>query len=279
VQIVLALAAWKTGRPVKIVWSREESIIGHHKRHPFIIRCTWGASRDGRLVGAVVDMTSDSGGYAYTSTKVLGNALLAVLGPYKIPHLHVVGRTVYTNNCPSGAFRGFGGPQGHFAAEGQMNKLAAALGMDPVEFRLRNIWHDGDLLPTRSPLPAGVTIEPVLLEAAARGGWQAGPAGWTRPAARDPQQGASVPCLPAPPGAPVAPASPVPSRMLVLAWVFRRTAPPGSNSAAVNGQSGRLSAAWVRMSVKAPTWPSGKSPPKRSTCPSGKSLSSPTPPK
>jgi CO/xanthine dehydrogenase Mo-binding subunit len=180
VQIVLALAAWKTGRPVKIVWSREESIIGHHKRHPFIIHCTWGATRDGRLVGAVVDMTGDSGGYAYTSTKVLGNALLAVLGPYKIPHLHVVGRAVYTNNCPSGAFRGFGGPQGHFAAEGQMNKLAAALGMDPVEFRLRNIWHDGDLLPTRSPLPAGVTIEPVLLEAAARGGWQAGPAGWTR---------------------------------------------------------------------------------------------------
>ena len=82
VQIVLALAAWKTGRPVKIVWSREESIVGHHKRHPFTIHAKWGATRDGKIVAAQVDVTSDCGAYAYTSTKVLGNALMAVLGPY-----------------------------------------------------------------------------------------------------------------------------------------------------------------------------------------------------
>jgi CO/xanthine dehydrogenase Mo-binding subunit len=171
VQIVLALAAIKTGRPVKIVWSREESIVGHHKRHPFTIHARWGATRAGEIVAAQVDMTSDCGAYAYTSTKVLGNALLAVLGPYKIPHVQVTARTVYTNNTPSGAFRGFGGPQGHFAAEMQVNKLAALLGMDPVELRMRNLWREGDRLPTRSVLPAGVTARETLAAAAVRAGW------------------------------------------------------------------------------------------------------------
>ena len=172
VQIVLALAAWKTGRPVKIVWSREESIRGHHKRHPFVIHAKWGATREGKIVAAQMDVTSDAGAYAYTSTKVLGNATLMCLGPYEIPNVHVDARTVYTNNCPSGAFRGFGAPQGHFAAEGQMNKLAAALGMDPVELRMCNVLHDGSILATRSPVPAGCTAQEVLAEAALRGGWQ-----------------------------------------------------------------------------------------------------------
>jgi CO/xanthine dehydrogenase Mo-binding subunit len=172
IQIVLALAAWKTGRPVKTVWSREESIVGHHKRHPYRIQARWGATRDGRIVAAQMDVTSDAGAYAYTSTKVLGNATMSCLGPYAIPNVLVEARTVYTNNCPSGAFRGFGGPQGHFAAEGQVNKLAAALGMDPVTLRLRNIWREGSILPTRSVVPAGCTAAPVLEEAARRGGWQ-----------------------------------------------------------------------------------------------------------
>jgi CO/xanthine dehydrogenase Mo-binding subunit len=165
VQIGLALAAWKTGRPVKIVWSREESIIGHHKRHPFIFQARWGATRDGKIVAAQVDVLSDCGGYAYTSTKVLGNAAMACLGPYEIPNVQVTARTVYTNNCPSGAFRGFGAPQGHFAAEMQANKLAAALGMDPVELRRKNIWRDGSILPTRSVVPPGCTAAQVLEEA------------------------------------------------------------------------------------------------------------------
>jgi CO/xanthine dehydrogenase Mo-binding subunit len=172
IQIVLALAAIKTRRPVKIVWSREESIVGHHKRHPFVIRARWGARRDGKIVAAQVDMTSDCGAYAYTSTKVLGNALLAVLGPYAIPHVDVTARTVYTNNTPSGAFRGFGGPQGHFAAEMQVNKLAEMLGMDPVELRMRNLWRDGDRLPTRSALPPGVTVRETLAAAAGQVGWR-----------------------------------------------------------------------------------------------------------
>jgi CO/xanthine dehydrogenase Mo-binding subunit len=184
VQIVLALAAWKTGRPVKTVWSRAESIVGHHKRHPYTITAKWGATRAGKIVAAQMDLTSDCGAYAYTSTKVLGNALMSALGPYQIPNVHVTARTVYTNNTPSGAFRGFGGPQGHFAAEMQVNKLAAALGLDPVELRMRNLWQEGTMLPTKSALPAGCTIEPVLAAAAERAGWRQETAqGWQRAAA------------------------------------------------------------------------------------------------
>lgn len=168
IQIVLALAAWKTGRAVKIVWSREESIVGHHKRHPYTIWAKWGATREGKIVAAQMDATSDAGAYAYTSTKVLGNAILSCLGPYEIPHVLVDARTVYTNNCPSGAFRGFGGPQGHFAAEMQVNKLAAALQMDPAELRRRNIWHEGARMATQSIVPAGCTASQVLEEAAIR---------------------------------------------------------------------------------------------------------------
>jgi CO/xanthine dehydrogenase Mo-binding subunit len=170
IQIVLALAALKTGRPVKTVWSREESITGHHKRHPFIIHAKWGATKEGKVIAAQLDVTSDAGAYAYTSTKVLGNATLMCLGPYEIPNVHVDARTVYTNNCPSGAFRGFGAPQGHFAAEMQMTKLAVALGMDPVELRRRNVLRDGSILATRSVVPAGCTALEVLEEAARRAG-------------------------------------------------------------------------------------------------------------
>lgn len=188
IQIVLALAAWKTGRPVKIVWSREESLVGHHKRHPFTIHARWGATREGRIVAAQMDLTSDAGAYAYTSTKVLGNAVLACLGPYDIPNVLVDGRTVYTNNCPSGAFRGFGGPQGHFAAEMQANKLAEALAMDAVEFRMRNIWREGTVLATRSVVPAGCTAAQVLEAAAQRGGWEQNASGEWQRTNKDPAQ-------------------------------------------------------------------------------------------
>ncbi len=179
IQIPLALAAWKTGRPVKTIWSREESIVGHHKRHAFEIRAKWGATREGKLVAARMEMTSDAGAYAYTSTKVLANATLMCLGPYEIPNVHVDARTVYTNNCPGGAFRGFGGPQAHFAAEMQMTKLAHALDIDPVELRMRNLLRDGSLLVTGSPIPAGCTAVEVLAEAARQGGWQENGDGWS----------------------------------------------------------------------------------------------------
>lgn len=185
IQIVLALAAWRlqqrgTPRPVKIIWNRAESIIGHHKRHPYIIRSKWGATKDGKLVAAQSEVIADGGAYAYTSTKVLGNATLMCSGPYVIPNVKVDSYAVYTNNVPGGAFRGFGGPQGAFAAETQMNKIAEALKMDPVELRLRNVARDGDLLSTQSPMPKGVTLDKVMQAGAKAAGWKKSKAGWKR---------------------------------------------------------------------------------------------------
>jgi CO/xanthine dehydrogenase Mo-binding subunit len=171
VQIILALAAWKLHRPVKIVWSREESIIGHHKRHQMFAHARWGATRDGRLVAAEVDLMLDAGAYAYTSTKVLGNATLICTGPYEIPNVRVDTQAVLTNNIPAGAFRGFGGPQGLFVAEQQMNKLAGRLGIDPVELRRRNLLREGSLLSVGTPLPPGVSIGQVVEKCAEAAGW------------------------------------------------------------------------------------------------------------
>ncbi len=174
VQIVLALAAWKLQRPVKIIWSREESILGHHKRHPFFIKAKWGAKQDGRLVAAEVEVISDAGAYAYTSTKVLGNATLLCTGPYVIPNVKVDAYTVYTNNIPGGAFRGFGGPQACFEAELQLNKLAEALGLDPMEMRQKNLLTDGAVTSVGTPLPLGVTIDKVVAKCLEEAGWEPG---------------------------------------------------------------------------------------------------------
>jgi CO/xanthine dehydrogenase Mo-binding subunit len=167
IQVILALAAWRLhqrgiDRPVKIIWSREESIIGHHKRHPYILKTRWGARNDGKLLAAEVEVIADGGAYAYTSTKVLGNATLMCTGPYEIPNVKVDSYAVYTNNLPNGAFRGFGGPQGAFEAETQINRLAEKLTMDPVEIRLRNVLTEGALLSVGTPLPKGVTIDKVV---------------------------------------------------------------------------------------------------------------------
>ncbi len=187
VQIVLALAAWRLhqrgiDRPVRVVWSRQESIIGHHKRHPYLIRARWGATREGKVVAAEMEVIADGGAYAYTSTKVLGNATLMCTGPYEIPHVKVDSYAVYTNHVPCGAFRGFGGPQGAFAAETQMNKLAEALGMDPVEIRLRNVLREGSLLSVNTPVPLGVSIGPVVEACARAAGWVQQDGGWRQPA-------------------------------------------------------------------------------------------------
>jgi CO/xanthine dehydrogenase Mo-binding subunit len=167
VQIVLALAAWRLyqrgiNRPVKIIWSREESIIGHHKRHAYVIRSRWGATSDGKVIAAEVEVIADGGAYAYTSTKVLGNATLMCTGPYEIPNVKVDSYAVYTNNVPGGAFRGFGGPQGAFAAEMQINRLAEALDMDPVDIRRVNVLREGSLLSVGTPLPKGVSLPEVV---------------------------------------------------------------------------------------------------------------------
>ncbi|MBL6966325.1 MAG: molybdopterin-dependent oxidoreductase, partial [Anaerolineales bacterium] len=178
VQIVLALAVWRLqqrgiNRAVKIIWSREESMIGHHKRHEYLIRTRWGASNAGKILAAEVEVIANAGAYLYTSGKVLGNATLMCTGPYEIPNVNVDAYAVYTNNIPGGAFRGFGGPQGAFAAESQMNKLAEALGMDPVELRRRNIVKEGSIISVNTPLPAGVSMPQVVEKCAEVAEWDA----------------------------------------------------------------------------------------------------------
>jgi CO/xanthine dehydrogenase Mo-binding subunit len=172
VQIVLALAAWKLQRPVKIVWSRRESIIGHGKRHAVSIKAKWGATKDGKLVAAENELTGDGGAYMYTSNKVLGNAAITSTGPYFIPNAKVDVYGVYTNNVPAAAFRGFGAPQALFMAESQMNKLAEKLGMDPVEFRLKNALRDGDTLGVGTPAPGPVSIVQCIEAARDKFGWK-----------------------------------------------------------------------------------------------------------
>jgi CO/xanthine dehydrogenase Mo-binding subunit len=185
VQIVLALAAWKLRRPVKMVWSREASILGHCKRHPMWFRCKLGATREGELLAAEVKVVADGGAYCYTTNKVLGNTTITCTGPYEIPHVRVDVDGVYTNNVPSGAFRGFGAPQGIFVAEMQMNKLAEALGIDPVELRLKNLLRDESLTSVGTPLPGGVSLVEVTEQCARAAGWVKELAGWRKPEADD----------------------------------------------------------------------------------------------
>lgn len=175
-QIVLALAARKLkengiDRPVKIVWSREESFVGHHKRHPGVINTKWGATKEGLITAVEAELILDAGAYNYTSNKVLGNANLMVGGPYNLPNARIDSYAIYTNNVPSGAFRGFGGPQGAFAAENQMNKLALALSIDPVELRLKNVLRDGMPSITQMPFPKGVSLPVVIERCAEEAGW------------------------------------------------------------------------------------------------------------
>jgi CO/xanthine dehydrogenase Mo-binding subunit len=173
VQIVLALATQRVGRPVKIVWDRETSIIGHHKRHRLFARVRWAAAADGTLLAAECDIVADAGAYVYTTNKVMGNVLLTVNGPYRIPNVKTDVVAAYTNNVPGGAFRGFGAPQGNFVAESQMNKLAEALNMDPVVLRLRNLVGDGDPMPWGKPLPDDARgLRQALVAAAEAVGWE-----------------------------------------------------------------------------------------------------------
>jgi len=185
IQITLALATVKLSekgifRPVKTVWSRRESIIGHHKRHQYRIKTRWGAKNDGKITAVEAEILADGGAYMYTSTKVIANATLMVTGPYFIPNVKVNSKAVYTNHIPGGAFRGFGGPQACFAAEMQMNKVAEALKIDPVELRLRNTIQEGQLTSVGSPLPKGISIDKAIIACAERAGWQKKEDGWKR---------------------------------------------------------------------------------------------------
>ncbi len=177
-QIVVALAvkaleAKGIARPVRCEWNREESIVGHHKRHRGKVTARLAASNDGKILAVEADCHLDAGSYNCTSNKVLGNLHLTVSGPYEIPLARIDSWAVYTTTVPGGAFRGFGGPQGCFVAECQMNKLADVLGLDPVAVRRRNLLHDGSIGITGTEMPPGVSIPQVVDACAEEAGWTA----------------------------------------------------------------------------------------------------------
>ena len=138
-QISAALLANATGRPVKLLYDRVESMLAHPKRHATVIRMKTGAQWDGTLVAVQAELTGDAGAYASLSQRVLKRATTHASGPYDVPHAKIDCYAMYTNNPPSGAFRGFGVTQSAFAVESNMDILAHELGMDPVEFRRKNV--------------------------------------------------------------------------------------------------------------------------------------------
>jgi CO/xanthine dehydrogenase Mo-binding subunit len=144
VEIFLALLAKHTLRPVRLVYTREESFASQSKRHPFIITHRTGVTRDGRITAAEIDMLADSGAYPYLSPYVLLYATIMAPGPYRIDHLRVDSIAVATNQPFTSAFRGFGGPQACIAYEQQMDEIAKALNMDPLELRRINYLKTGD---------------------------------------------------------------------------------------------------------------------------------------
>jgi CO/xanthine dehydrogenase Mo-binding subunit len=162
-----ALLALHANRPVKMVYNREESFTGHVHRHPAKIWAEHRATRDGRLVNVRMRILLDGGAYASSSTAVCSNAASFAVGPYRVDNALLESTALYTNNPPCGAMRGFGAVQTCFAAEAQMDKLAAALGIDPVELRLLNALETGDSLPTGQLLTGPMPVAEVIRRAAA----------------------------------------------------------------------------------------------------------------
>jgi CO/xanthine dehydrogenase Mo-binding subunit len=166
-QIHAALLALRTNRPVKMVYNREESFAGHVHRHPARIWAEHRAGRDGKLVCIRMRILLDGGAYASSSTAVCSNAASFACGPYAVPNALVEAKCVYSNNPPCGAMRGFGAVQSCFAAEAQMDKLAAALELDPVDLRLRNALAPGDTLPTGQRITGSLPVAEVIRRCAA----------------------------------------------------------------------------------------------------------------
>ncbi len=156
------MLALHTGKPVKMVYSREESFFGHVHRHPALIRFEHGANRDGTLVYVKATIHLDGGAYASSTPAVVANAGLMCPGPYVVPNVHVDAYGIYTNNPPCGAMRGFGNVQAAFGYEAQMDKLAAALGRDPLDFRCQNAMEMGSAAPTGQIIDSPAPVAELL---------------------------------------------------------------------------------------------------------------------
>ena len=168
VQLHCALMALYTKRPVKMVRSRAESTTVSSKRHPMTMKCKTGATKDGKLVAVDCYMTCDAGAYSSYAPAVIGRAPVHIVGPYDCPNVRCHAVFVYTNNPMCGAFRGFGVPQAAVCHEGQMNALAKALHMDPLEIRMINAHHVGSVIPTGQELTESVGFMDTLKQARAK---------------------------------------------------------------------------------------------------------------
>ena len=159
VEPFLALLVWKTKRPVRMVWSRQESLLARQKRHPFSMRYRTGAMRDGRVVAHDISIVGNAGAYPLLSTRVLFAAAAHAVGPYRVDDVRIDSLAVFTNTVPTSAFRGFGAMQVVLAHELQMDLVAERIGMDPVELRRRNFATRGDSRPSGELIDTDVAVE------------------------------------------------------------------------------------------------------------------------
>ena len=167
--IAVALAQ-KAGRPVKVVFTREEELTGTKPRHPSYVRVKTGVKKDGTIIAKQVMFVADTGAYADDGPGVTGFGAMCSMGPYKIPNVLIDGYCVYTNKTPCGAYRGFGNPQVTFASESQMDAIAETLGIDALEFRLKNASENGDVNAAGQVMPS-VGVKECLRKAAEAIGW------------------------------------------------------------------------------------------------------------
>ena len=159
VEVYLALLAKHTGRPVRLEYSREDSFVGHGKRHPFILTYRTGVTKDGKITALDVTMIADAGAYVFLSPYVILYALVAAPGPYRVDNLNVFAQAVATNNMYTSAFRGFGALQACAAYEQQMDEIANALGIDRMEVRRRNFLKTGEPMSTGFVPPSAIWTE------------------------------------------------------------------------------------------------------------------------
>jgi len=191
VQIHVALLAQATGRPVKMVWSRQESMLTHPKRHQTTIWMKSGATREGKLLAVEARIVGDTGAYASLGPYVMTRSATHATGPYEVPHVKIDCYAMYTNNPPAGAYRGFGAPQAHFAAESQMDILAHKLGLDPLELRRRNALRVGSVTATGQVLRESVgLVRTIDRVAEATKGWPA----WAKAAPEGKSRGWGIAC-------------------------------------------------------------------------------------
>jgi hypothetical protein len=160
-----ALLALATGKPVKMVNTREESMLESYKRHPYVLYYKWGAKKDGSITAMEIKCIADGGAYASMSPFVTWRSVVQATGPYYCEHVKTDLYSVYTNNNYTGAMRGFGSPQVNFAIESMMDELGEKVGKDPLEIRLQNGFKDGAVTATQQKLTHKVSLMEVLTKA------------------------------------------------------------------------------------------------------------------